>query len=104
MNITCNDCGFTYNTKRVAGCPLCTSRKDTDIGSSSVANDTTVSHVSVSSDEKLLQAIYALIEEQKKTRFAIRWSLFGLGIILLVAFYGIGVKVNLPPMWFRQYP
>jgi len=45
-----------------------------------------------------------LIAEQQKTRFYIRWGFGAIGVTLLLAFYGIGVKVNLSPTIFRQYP
>jgi len=63
-----------------------------------------ISDLALSIDEKILSALSILIEEQKQTRLAIRWGLFGLGVILLVAFYGRGVKVNLSPTTITPYP
>jgi len=45
-----------------------------------------------------------LISEQQKTRFYIRWGFGVIGLTLLVAFYGIGVKVNLSPTTITPYP
>ena len=58
----------------------------------------------LSLDEKILSAMYTLISEQKKTRFYIRWGFGVIGLTLLVAFYGIGVKVNLSPTTFTPFP
>jgi hypothetical protein len=45
-----------------------------------------------------------LISEQQKTRFYVRWGFGVIGLTLLVAFYGIGVKVNLSPTTITPYP
>lgn len=50
------------------------------------------------------QKLDELISEQKKTRFYIRWGFGVIGLTLLVAFYGIGVKVNISPTTITPYP
>lgn len=58
----------------------------------------------LSVDEKILSALNILIEEQKQTRLAIRWGFGVIGFTLLLAFYVMGVKVNLSPTTITPYP
>ena len=46
----------------------------------------------------------AELEKQTSALRAIRWAVWGVGVIILVAVYLVGVKVNLSPTAFRITP
>lgn len=50
------------------------------------------------------QRMLAELEKQTSALRAIRWAVWGVGVIILVAVYLVGVNVNLSPTAFRITP
>jgi len=87
----CQQCGQLYELSSSAGCPMCsaTDRNSAKDPSTSLGMEQVSQHLMQTN--KLLQN---LIDVQRETRKALRWSLGALGFILLVAFYVVGVNVH----------
>jgi len=90
---TCSRCG----EKKHFGYACSVFRKNSDLFNVSEA---TSEPSLLTESHRTQQLLERLIKEQQLTRFA----LGALGIILLVAFYVIGVKVNLSPTSITPYP
>ena len=106
--ITCTNCGDRYNGKHLQACPACqpqnTRQMPRNIENVSVpsASTSSANSQSLAALERLLNE---LVEEQQKTRWAIRWVGFGLAIILMTAFYVKGINVHVPlPEGNSYYP
>ena len=114
----CTNCK-TINTSTNTKCSRCKTSvffKDIDSGTpgdvlstTEVKNSTPTDLSKILNDENFTDVqktnalLQAIITKQTETVRAVRWGFCGVGLILLIAFYLLGVKVNLSATAFTFF-